>query len=113
MFLFKHTTNSKKIKTLYIYITICFYLNENKLSAKFTTSYLHYNMFLFKCAFNGTITDKRFNLHYSMFLFKYITFYKLAQLLEIYITVCFYLNISAFTYFLKLSFRFTLQYVSI
>ena len=27
-----------------------------------------------------------------MFLFKYITFYKLAQLLEIYITVCFYLN---------------------
>ena len=62
------------------------------MSAKFTTSYLHYNMFLFKCAFNGTITDKRFNLHYSMFLFKYITFYKLAQLLEIYITVCFYLN---------------------
>ena len=100
MFLFKHTTNSKKIKTLYIYITICFYLNENKLSAKFTTSYLHYNMFLFKCAFNGTITDKRFNLHYSMFLFKYITFYKLAQLLEIYITpLCQVLD----TYFFQIS----------
>ena len=63
----------KDMADKYIYITVCFYLNQQE-------AYL-----------SGWDKD----LHYSMFLFKLI--YLITHFLtetQIYITVCFYLNLA-------------------
>ena len=50
-------------------------------------------MSLFKHKMMQKSCDYCKNLHYSMFLFKHIEYNKLKDIEEIYITVCFYLNV--------------------
>ena len=95
MFLFKPKYNIDLcIYNIDLHYSMFLFKRLSSSSFNRLSMYLHYSMFLFKQQAQGFFNFIISNLHYSMFLFKRTQIKDmLISLSEIYITVCFYLNI--------------------